>query len=174
MTRKALIAATGLVCVFTAGCASARNTPAPSIAPQAASAASAPATPKPIRKQPEIKKAPRPTPLSSAPRPSAVAKTPDLAASIKGETSWTDGGKTLIVKERGSANAEPVPLFRQAIVLAKVRTVLAGSPAAPVAEFRHGMLMLTFPRGNNAEIADAANRALSAPEVNQLCVKMPH
>lgn len=175
MASKALVAATGAICVFASGCAATHKSPAPSIATQSVSAAPVPAAPKPARQKAVDTKAPQPAPRQSAPKPKAApdSKSPDLATAIKGETSWTDGGKALVVKERSPANAVAVPLFRQAIVLAKVRAALAGSPASPTAEFRHGMLTLTFPRGNNTEIADAANRALSTPEVNQLRIKLP-
>ncbi len=63
-----------------------------------------------------------------------------------------------------------MPLFRQAIVLAAVRAAVAGSPAVPKAEFRHGLLTLTFAQGTPAQIATAVNSAIAVPEVVRLGV----
>lgn len=85
---------------------------------------------------------------------------------IGGNVSWTDAAQRSLVVSRGDPGARrPVPIFRQASVLASVRAALADSPARPEAEFRHGLLTLTFPRGSNAEIAGAVRRAMQNPEV---------
>jgi hypothetical protein len=80
-------------------------------------------------------------------------------------------GNSLLVS-RGPA-AAPVPLFRQAIVLANVRAAVAGLPAQPRAEFQRGLLTLTFPRGTGPEVAAAVNRAIEVPEVTRLRVIPP-
>ncbi len=79
----------------------------------------------------------------------------------------------IIVTKTGAAPAQPVPLFRQAIVLANVRAAVAGLPAQPKTEFQRGLLTLTFPRGTQAEVAAAVNRALAVPEVSRLQVIPP-
>ena len=76
----------------------------------------------------------------------------------------------IIVTRAGAAQAQPVPLFRQAIVLANVRAAVAGLPAQPKAEFQRGLLTLTFPRGTQAEMAAAVNRAFAVPEVSRIQV----
>ena len=75
-----------------------------------------------------------------------------------------------MVTRAGAAPAQPVPLFRQAIVLANVRAAVAGLHAQPKTEFQRGLLTLTFPRGTQAEVAAAVNRALAIPEVSRLQV----
>jgi len=62
----------------------------------------------------------------------------------------------------------PVPLFRQAIVLANVRAAIAGLPAPPKAEFQRGLLTLTFGQATSEQIAAAVNRAIEVPEVTRL------
>ncbi len=76
----------------------------------------------------------------------------------------------IMVTKAGTIPAQPVPLFRQAIVLANVRAAVAGLPAQPKTEFQRGLLTLTFPRGTQAEVATAVNRALTVPEVSRLQV----
>ena len=85
----------------------------------------------------------------------------DLPAMIGSGAKWTVPGRTLAVKSGNPATQQPVPLFRQAGTLAAVRAALAGSSARPQAEFRNGVLTLTFERGSNEEIASAVNKALS-------------
>jgi hypothetical protein len=75
-----------------------------------------------------------------------------------------------MVTKAGAAQAQPVPLFRQAIVLANVRSAVADLPAQPKAEFQRGLLPLTFPRGKQAEVAAAVNRAFAVPEVSRIQV----
>ena len=79
----------------------------------------------------------------------------------------------VIVTRAGASQAQPVPLFRQAIVLANVRAAVAGLPAQPKAEFQRGLLTLTFPRGTQAEMAAAMNRAFAVPEVSRIQVIPP-
>jgi len=74
-------------------------------------------------------------------------------------------GNALIIT-RGAAT--PVPLFRQAIVLANVRAAVAGLPAQPKAEFQRGLLTLTFPPATQSEVTAAINRVLSVSEVNRV------
>jgi hypothetical protein len=94
---------------------------------------------------------------------------------IKGQSRWTDGSRTALVvtDQRGPGSDDPVPLFRQAIVIASVRSAVAGSPAAPEAAFRNGQLTLAFRRGSPSEVAAAVNRALAVPEVTRLVVVPP-
>lgn len=66
--------------------------------------------------------------------------------------------------------AAPVPLFRQAIVLAAVRSALADAPASPKASFSHGLLTLEFGGASPGDIAASVRRAISVPEVNRLGV----
>jgi hypothetical protein len=47
---------------------------------------------------------------------------------------------------------------------------VAGLPAQPKAEFQRGLLTLTFPRGTQAEMAAAVNRAFAVPEVSRIQV----
>lgn len=87
--------------------------------------------------------------------------------------SWTDPGfSSLVVKRGDPSTLRPVPLFRQANVLASVRAALAASPAQPRAEFTHGTLKLTFDRGSNEEIAAAVKQALAVPEAENIRVSL--
>jgi hypothetical protein len=107
-------------------------------------------------------------PARPAVRPAAPpAPQPQLASLIRANV--TREGNTLFVS-RGAANA-PVPLFRQAIVLANVRSALANTPAT--SEFRRGILTVTFPSGTAQQIASAINRTLEVPEVNRLRAVVP-
>jgi hypothetical protein len=85
---------------------------------------------------------------------------------------WEVPGQTVTVNRAGAATTQPVPLFRQAGVLASVRAALAGSPAQPQAEFRHGVLTLTFNSANNDEVAAAVNKAMAVPEARRLQVSL--
>ena len=78
-----------------------------------------------------------------------------------------DPADNSLLVSRGTAT-EPVPLFRQAIVLASVRAAVAGLPAQPKAEFNRGLLTLTFPPGSKTEVTAAINKALTVPEVTRL------
>jgi hypothetical protein len=108
-----------------------------------------------------------PTAPLAAQSATPTAPQPQLASLIRANV--TRDGNTLYVS-RGAANA-PVPLFRQAIVLANVRSALANTPAT--AEFRRGILTVTFPRGTAQQIASAINRTLQVPEVNRLRAVVP-
>ena len=89
---------------------------------------------------------------------------------IGGDATWVDPGRTLVVNRGTPAARQPVPIFRQAGVLAAVRANLSGSPAKPRAEFRRGLLTLTFDGGNNAEIAAAVRRAMNTPDTGAVGV----
>lgn len=93
-----------------------------------------------------------------------------LPGLIRAQAQWVEYGRSLVVARPDASGADPVPIFRQAIVLAAVRSALAGYPSPPVAEFKHGLLTLTFPRGTEAEIATAINRAIAVPGVARLGV----
>lgn len=90
---------------------------------------------------------------------------------IRAKSSWIEQGRSLAVIR--NAPGQPVPLFRQAIVLAEVRATLAKTPVRPKAEFRRGQLTLTFSRGTPAQIADAINRTIGIPEVQRLVAVFP-
>ena len=105
-------------------------------------------------------------------RPASTAKRLSSAPATSQPTPPPAPAKTepIIVTRAGAAQAQPVPLFRQAIVLANVRAAVAGLPAQPKAEFQRGLLTLTFPRGTHAEMAAAVNRAFAVPEVSRIQV----
>lgn len=169
MSGKVLITIAGVVLL--AGCAPTREAapeaaPPPAPAPQHPTAA-APTTAAAARTPP-----PRP-PARPAVRPS-IPPAPaysDLPRMVRGQVTWIQRGEVLAVNS--AAGSDPVPLFRQAIVLANVRATVAGSRAVPRAEFRRGVLHLDFARGNSPQIADAVNRALGVPEVTRVKVTLP-
>jgi hypothetical protein len=70
----------------------------------------------------------------------------------------------------GADRARPVPLFRQAIVLANVRAAVAGLPAPPQAEFRQGLLTLKFRGASEKEITAALQRTMEVAEVTRVQV----
>lgn len=169
MPRKVLIIAlAGTIPVFTACTKARKEAPAPAVVaavtPASSSAAKAP-RPAPQRTPPRDK-----PPVAETAAPAPRTTQPELPSLIQASASWVEYGKTLSVT-RGQS--QPVPLFRQAIVLAAVRSAVAGSAAAPRAEFRNGRLTLAFDRGTNPEIAAAVNRALSVPEVTRLEIQLP-
>jgi len=159
MTGKVLLIAL-LAAPLIAGCASWQKTPSARPAPDppivhvesaATTAANAPQQP-----------------AGSTQRPfrssfsSAVTKSPPQDTPAKIEPR--------IITKAGAAQAQPVPLFRQAIVLANVRAAVAGLPTQPKAEFQRGLLTLTFPNGTEEEVTAAVNRALAVPEVSRIQV----
>lgn len=165
MSRKAPLAFVSAAMAFgLTGCAtikpSAGNLPPESVAAPLAqpSPVSAPA--------PQIRPVSTGKP-ATPPNVTAVADHSDLIAMIGGQVE--DQGNALLVTRAGTATA-PVPLFRQAIVLANVRAALSGHPAGPSAEFRRGILNLTFRRGTPVQMAAAINRTLLVPEVTRLRV----
>jgi len=161
MAGKALISA--LLAVLLTAC----TTPRTVIEPAATAAVVAPATAAPAVVAPPRPPATRTTarPVARPPAPPPAA-TSELGTLIRGHV--TREGHTLFVT-RGANN--PVPLFRQAIVLANVRSALAGTPAT--AEFRRGLLTVNFPSGTNRQIAGAINRVLQVPEVTRLRANLP-
>lgn len=179
MSGKAVITTWTALLFLSAGCARVHETntprePALSVPEKSV----VPAKPHPPRQASHhAVHRPRPLPATPSPRPagaspSKAARPPgwrysDLPSLINADSMWTTYGRSLIVT-RGAD--EPVPLFRQAIVLAAVRDALADSPAAPKAEFLKGMLTLTFGKGTSAEIARDINRAIAVPEVAKLAV----
>lgn len=139
-----------------------------------------PSSPLPTEKQaPAVTSTDLPAPVATlrlkpAPRPPAAASakpvsSKNLADHINGTV--VQNGHNLTVT-RGTPQP-PVPLFRQAIVLATVRTTLNNSPAAPQASFQRGELHLRFDRGTNEQIATAINRVLNVSEVNRLHATIP-
>jgi len=156
MTGKALRIAL-LATPLLVGCASWRKTPAPEPAPVQQIA--------PVE---GTTRGPATTPL----RPAKTTKHLSSTSATSQTTPPPAPAKTgpIIVTRAGAAQAQPVPLFRQAIVLAKVRAAVAGLPAQPKAEFQRGLLTLTFPRGTQAEMAAAVNRAFAVPEVSRIQV----
>jgi len=164
MRRKALLG-----CVFgalwLAGCTSVLEKPEqPSPAPVAATTKPKPPSAAPIAK-PKPRVVPRPAPApKQAPATSSRSELPAMIGGAK----WVDYGRSLVVDQGNPAARQPVPLFKQAGVLAAVRANLADSPAKPRAEFRRGLLTLTFDRGSNAEIAEAVRRATNNAETGVL------
>ena len=117
----------------------------------------------------EIKAAPRRVdararPASSRPKQATASPTPPSGASTAPFSS------ALIIKPGAPATQQPVPLFRQAIVLANVRAAVADLPAPPQAEFRQGLLTLKFRGANSDQIAAAVNRAMTVPDVARVQV----
>lgn len=167
MTGKAPLALI-VFALLAAGCTNMRETPAPApaFAPAAAPAAAQPKPqPTPVKK--------RPAPAARPVQPAAAAATepaPPRAATINASVT-RDAANSLLVS-RGTAT-EPVPLFRQAIVLANVRAAVAGLPAQPKAEFNRGLLTLTFPPGSQSEATAAINKVLTVPEVTRLRANLP-
>lgn len=170
MPRKVLITALASTILPLGACTKARNeAPAPpAVAEVKPPPAASPAPPRPAAKRTIPRATPSPM---DAPAGRPRTTQPDLPSLIQASSSWLEHGTTLLVVARGQS--QPVPLFRQAIVLANVRSAVAGSPAAPRAEFRNGRLTLAFDRGTNPEIAAAVNRALSVPEVTRLEIRLP-
>ncbi|MEX1111253.1 MAG: hypothetical protein WEB31_05580 [Chthoniobacterales bacterium] len=153
-----------------AACTPVRETPAP---PSPAATvtqprAAVPPAPKPapVKNKPRV--APEPAPARATPR---ATPPPRTAPAINAKVSREPGGQSVLVT-RGTA-AEPVPLFRQAIVLANVRASVAGLPAPPKAEFQRGLLTLTFGQATSEQIATAVNRAIEVPEVTRLRANLP-
>lgn len=170
MPRKVLIRSAILVAAVLAACTPAREQAPPDQAKVAATTnvpgirlVSHPTTPSSAQATGTRTSAPADT---TAQRPPARTL-PDM---IRGNV--VVDGRTLLVST-GRGRSEPVPLFRQAIVLASVRSAVAGLPAQPTAEFRHGLLTLTFKRGTASQIATAVNRALAVPEVDRMRVALP-
>lgn len=166
MPRKKLVITACTAALLASGCAGLRQPPAPKAAPPQESPASprAVATPSPKLAarpvpRPMARPTPRPTPARTA------TPIPAIRANV------TKDGNSLVVA-RGPA-AAPVPLFRQAIVLANVRAAVAGLPAQPQAEFQRGLLTLDFARGSQSEINTAINKALGVPEVTRLRANLP-
>ncbi len=165
--------------VLLAGCATPRSSGTAEVSSTLTPVAERPKpTPEPTPPpQAKPRYAARPPAERSTAAPSAkpADKPPgdSVADLIKASTSWLDDGKTLSVTRENAGSAAPVPLFRQAIVLAAVRAAMAGLPAEPRAEFQRGLITLTFGQGSSAQIADAVNRAISVPEVHRLRVVLP-
>jgi hypothetical protein len=105
--------------------------------------------------------------------PSPPAAWQDVLPLVKADTAWLDDGRTFLARREQAASNDGVPLFRQAIVLASVRAGLAGTPAAPQAEFRNGLITLTFDRGTPQQIAASVNKTLDGREVSRLRVVLP-
>lgn len=169
MSGKVLIAVCVAALSLAAGCTRVQEEAQPQDRPSVAPPGTMPPKPVPTRtpaKPPTPPRAPAP-PREAAPPPRSSRA--DLPSLIKADTSWIDYGNAFLVI-RG--NHQPVPLFRQAIVLASVRAAVAGSPAAPRAEFYRGLLTLTFGRGTNPEIAAAINRAIAVPEVSRMVIRL--
>ena len=100
--------------------------------------------------------------------PTTVKSAPSSRSSA--QIAPANGSNAVIVTKPGASTARPVPLFRQAIVLANVRASVADLPNPPQAEFRQGLLTLTFPAGSLGEVSSAVNRAMAVPEVTRVQV----
>ena len=161
MSRKSLLAVP--LALLLGGCASLRPPTEPTAPPPQQPTAS-------LREvaAPAPKPTPRPIPRPAAKPTPFPARTPANQETIQG--SVLRDGDALIIT-RGAAT--PVPLFRQAIVLANVRAAVAGLPAQPKAEFQRGLLTLTFPAGTKPDVVSEINRALAVPEVTRLRANLP-
>ena len=146
--------------LFLAGCAVFAPKTAPTTSDKSASAAairptSAAAQTPPRRPEARTRSAPpRPKPVASPSSASVVAAPPSTA----------------IISKPGAPATQPVPLFRQAIVLANVRAAVADLPAPPQAEFRQGLLTLKFREATSDQVTAAVNRTMSVPEVTRVQV----
>ena len=168
MTGKAPLAIT-LLALLAAGCTTVREKPPTTPAPDASITTPAP---KPKPQPTPVKKRPATTTRSVKPKPATpVAATPPRSATPINANVTRDADNSLLVSR--STTTEPVPLFRQAIVLANVRAAIAGLPAQPKAEFNRGLLTLTFPPGTQSEATAAINKALTVPEVTRLRANLP-
>jgi len=169
MTGKAQLMAM-LAILSLVACTPVRETPPPpsaaTVTPPRVATPSAPA-PAPVKVKPRA--VPTPAPARVTPRAAPAPSRP--APAINAKVSREPGGQSVLVT-RGAA-AEPVPLFRQAIVLANVRAAIAGLPAPPKAEFQRGLLTLTFGQATSEQIASAVNRAIEVPEVTRLRANLP-
>ena len=146
-----------------AGCAVFPHKPVSAATPQVKEVAVATTRPSAVASQTTTRRAkapartappkPRPTPASQvSPAASAKALRP-----------------TIIVKP-GVRPEQPVPLFRQAIVLANVRSAVADLPAPPQAEFRQGLLTLKFREATPGQVSAAVNRVMALPDVARVQV----
>jgi hypothetical protein len=167
MQSKVLIAH-GLIALLITGCATQTpetyrpdKQPVPSVTVRTSASSPAPQTA--IRARPVAASA---THTKTSPAPAT-----DIIALISTKATWIKPGRSLAVT-RGNSG-QPVPLFRQAIVLAEVRAALAGTQARPQTEIRRGQLTLIFSQGTTTQIADAINRTISIPEVQKLTVILP-
>jgi len=170
MTGKTPLVAV-LAILLLAACTPVRETPAPP-APTAVFTpprTAAPSAPKPATTRAKPRSTPRPPPPAA--NPPAPPAPPRPSPAINAKVSREPGGQSVLVT-RGTA-AEPVPLFRQAIVLANVRAAVAGLPAPPKAEFQRGLLTLNFDQATPEQIAAAVNRAIEVPEVTRLRANLP-
>lgn len=168
MAIKTPIIRLGIATLLIAGCHTAREraVPQPPLhgeAPKASPSSVSAAKHTAATSRPPAQSHSKPKLRPQQPQTSTTSRT-DLAALIGDGASWTDDGNTILVTRGGTIAHQPVPLFRQAGMLAAVRAALADSPIHPWTEFRHGLLVLTFTEGSNSEIAAAVNKALSASE----------
>ncbi len=176
MPRKAVIICALAAVLAAAGCATTRKDSGAPAAHGSSREPTAPvAAPAPTRQtteSPSAKHAPAQPPRPKTPPASTAHANPHatLPALIEAQTAWVDYGRSLVVTRGNASSLPPVPIFRQAIVLASVRAAVAGSPAGPKAEFHRGLITLTFMRGTSQEIAAAVNRAIAVPEVLRLGV----
>lgn len=169
MASKVLIVILTLAAVILAGCATTPPTTMAEVkreaSPPSAHATKTPAS-KPTAPAPEARPASG-EPTTKLPAPPRGTQIMSL---VEGDTSWIDYGSSFLVTRRNTTSLPPVPLFRQAIVVAAVRAAVAGLPAEPTTEFSGGTLTLNFARGSPVEVASAINRAIAVPEVLRLRV----
>lgn len=93
---------------------------------------------------------------------------PKPPAAPTGGTTTSGAATATIISKEGAKTSPPVPLFRQAIVLANVRAAVADLPSPPHAEFRQGLLTLKFREASPEQISTAVNRAMTVPEVTRV------
>lgn len=170
MPRKDLVTA---VCAASsllfAGCGTVREQTPVAARPADKVPADAIAPPKTPAPRPRIKtlSAAKPRPKQAVPTANTV--TTQLPGLVQGSFRWTDPGRSFTATANDvRPEVPPVPLFRQAIVLADVRAALASSPARPKADFRHGALSIEFRGANDAQIADAVNRVFATGAIERV------
>ena len=168
MTRNVLIVVFGPL-ILLSGCAS----PPQATPPQPV--VIRPSAPTAVKTPPAKALRPRQTPpaVASPPRKKITPKpSPDTASLVRSDVVKENGGRTLLITRQPS-QSKPVPLFRQAIILAKVRAALTALPVRPQAEFQRGLLTLNFTKGTPTQISGVINRAMQLPEVQRLRANLP-
>lgn len=181
MASKTPIIRLGAASLLLAGCATGSHQPAPAPTPPPAR------LPAPVVLRTPSSTPPRPT-ASAKPKPPAHSPPPPakptasvpvssraaLPSLIGHGASWNGPDYHVLNVQRGTIEPQqPVPIFRQASALASVRAALADSSKPPQAEFRHGLLTLTFDQSSNNDIAEAVKKTLTIPEARNLQVILP-
>lgn len=169
MSRSRLLVVT--TCILLAGCAS------PDVRPPEGPRLPVPGgmkqPPMSGPAQPRIRRAPPLLP-PSPPAVTAPARRETVESLLRSGVAVSREGPVLHVRPRGAVTDEPLPLFRQAIVLTALRSELRnGTAAAPRVDIRDGVVVLAFSGGTAAEIAAAIDRAVTTPHVSRVRAVLP-